>query len=296
MEARVLITGARGFIGHHIVKELLNQNANILTCDRTKADFNNEKVICKQVDILNRENLFRCIADFQPTSVIHLAAIASPVYGNIAELYDINVRGTENLLSGLKSGTRVVLTSTAGVYGNSEKRLITEDTPYNPQNHYSLSKMVMEYIAKTYQDELDIKIIRPFNIIGHGQKENFLVPKLINAFTTKQPILSVGNIDTYRDFVDVDFASKVFCKVAITSDMPENILNICTGLGTKGRDILNILTELTGYSPNLQVNPTFLRKNEIMRLVGDPTKCNAFIGSDVKSKSVKEILTDLLIK
>lgn len=300
MENKILITGAAGFVGKAIVKELLKQNCKILALDKKEHDFASADVTFSHANLLNVSELKEAIGTFKPTGVIHLAAIASPVYGNIAELYDINVHGSENLLDVLQDtsakGTRVVLTSTAGVYGNSDKQFITESTPYNPQNHYSFSKMIMEYIAKAYKDDLDIKIIRPFNMIGAGQTENFLVPKLVKAFVTKQPVLSVGNMNTYRDFVDVDFAAKIFCKAVLSPQMEDDVLNICAGHGTSGEDILQMLNGLTGFMPEIEINKEFIRKNEIMRLVGDPTKCNKFIGEAVKSKSVHEILAEMVAK
>lgn len=299
MENRVLVTGASGFVGRAIIKELLCQDVSaILALDRVPFDFSDDRVTFSNANLLDKEELAKDVGAFKPTAVIHLAAIASPVYGNIAELYDINVHGSENLLDVLcdtcSQGTRVILTSTAGVYGNSGKDYIPEDTAYNPQNHYSFSKMVMEYIAKAYKDDLDIRIIRPFNMIGIGQNENFLVPKLVKAFATKQPTLAVGNMETYRDFVDIDFAAKIFCKAVLIKEMPENVLNICAGHGTRGQDILDILQELTGYLPKIQVNSQFIRKNEIMRLVGDPTKCNRFYNNEFHTKTVKEILSDMV--
>ena len=300
MNERVLVTGGSGFVGRAIVKELLTQNASVLSLDKVAFDFNDERVTFSHANLLSKEELEKDIQTFKPTHVIHLAAIASPTYGNIAELYDVNVHGTENLLETVRAtcpvGTRVVLTSTAGVYGNSGKDYITEDTPYNPINHYSFSKMITEYIAKLYKDELDMKIIRPFNIIGVGQNENFLVPKLVKAFVTRQPTLIVGNIETYRDFVDINFAAQFFCKMALESNVEENVFNLCAGHATQGKDILEMLKKLTGWFPEIQINPQFIRKNEIMRLVGEPTKCNHFIKNEFKSKSVYEILTDMVEK
>ena len=299
MTNRVLITGMNGFVGRHIVKELSNKNVEIMGFDKGVNKFDNKKIQLKQVDLLDKDGLTKVVADYKPNYVIHLAAIASPVYGNVGELYDINVHGSENLLNAVRdncdAGTRVVLTSTAGVYGNSGVDFDKEDeTPYNPINHYSCSKMVMEYMSRHYKDDLDIKIVRPFNMIGVGQNTNFLVPKLVKAFVSKQPILSVGNMDTYRDFVDIDFASKFFCKLTLTQNTEYNVYNICAGHGTTGNEILGILKDLTGYSPKIEINPEFVRKNEIMRLVGDPTRCNKFINNEFKTKTVRAILTDMV--
>ena len=298
MTHRILITGINGFVGRHITKELLtNKDIRIMGFDRSVNGSFDKNVVVETVNLLDKDALTKTISEFKPTAVIHLAAIASPTYGNVGDLYDINVHGSENLLDVLyeicDANTRVVLTSTAGVYGNSGKEFITEETPYNPENHYSFSKMVMEYIAKKYQDKLDIKIVRPFNMIGIGQSENFLVPKLVKAFASKQPVLSVGNMNTYRDFVDVDFAAKIFCKLALSPKVEYDVINICAGHGTTGNDILVALKEITKYSPKVEINPQFIRKNEIMRLVGDPTKCNKFIG-ELRTKPVKTILAEMV--
>lgn len=300
MTHRILITGINGFVGRHITKELLKHNGvKIMGFDRNVSNVFGENVIVNQVNLLDKDGLEKVISEFKPTAVLHLAAIASPVYGNVGELYDINIHGSENLLDVLynvcDNGTRVVLTSTAGVYGNSGVDFDKEEeTPYNPANHYSYSKMVMEYISKNYMDKLDIKIIRPFNMIGVGQNENFLVPKLVKAFATKQQELKIGNMNTQRDFVDVDFAAKFFAKLLLSANVEYKVINLCAGYGTTGNEILEMLKDITKYSPNISVNPEFIRKNEIMRMVGDPTRCNAFINGEFKTKTVRAILEDMV--
>ena len=299
MSARILITGINGFVGRHITKELLtNKDIKIMGFDRNINSSFGENVSIRTVNLLDKENLKKAVSEFKPSTVIHLAAIANVVYGNVGELYDINVHGSENLLDVLydvcDNGTRVILTSTAGVYGNSGVDFDTEETPYNPANHYSFSKMVMEYISKNYTDKLDIRIVRPFNMIGVGQNESFLIPKLVRAFASKQPELQIGNMNTFRDFVDIEFAAKFFCKLALQPNVEPRVLNLCAGHGTTGNDILGMLQDITKYSPKISVNPEFVRKNEIMRLVGDPTKCNAFINNEFKTKPVYAILSEMV--
>ena len=300
MKNRVLVTGACGFIGYHIINELKNYDVEILGVDRIVSNNVVDNVRFLAVDLLKIEELEKVLNDFKPDSIIHLAAIASPTYQNVAELYDINVRGSENLLELIKKtcspNTRVVLTSTAGVYGVADADYYDEEkTPYNPQNHYSYSKMVMEYISRRYQDKLDIKIIRPFNILGMNQSNNFLIPKLIEAFVNKQEVLRVGNLETSRDFVDVEYSAKLFTQVALQDTIDFNIINICTGQATKGIDIVNYLNEITGYMPKIEIAQEFLRANEIMRMVGNPTRCNEIMKNIAKPKEVKEILENMVI-
>ena len=131
-------------------------------------------------------------------------------------------------------------------------------------------------------------------MIGRGQRDNFLIPKLVNAFVTKQEILQVGNLDTMRDYVNVDYAAKIFAELALQDNPPYSVLNICSGHGVKGIEILDILEEITNYRPKIEVNPQFLRKNEIMRLVGNPSRCNSFVANKFKLENIKEILSSMI--
>ena len=295
---KVFVTGAVGFVGRQIIKELASSGVDIMAMDKSDRLDNIEGIKLCKIDLSERDKLKESLADFKPDSIIHLAAIASPVYDRIGELYEINVRGSENLLDAVKNsckaGTRVILTSTAGVYGNSDKEFISEDTEFNPQNHYSYSKMVMEYLSRSYADDLDIRIIRPFNIIGYGQRDDFLIPKLVKAYALHQPVLQVGNLATARDYVDIFFAAKIFCKMALDDNVSDKLLNICSGYGTTGNDVLRMLEQITDFRPKIDVADAFLRKNEIMRLVGDASLCNRFIGNDIRPMVMYDILYSMI--
>lgn len=293
---KIFITGASGFIGHHLVNKLSSLNMDVFACSRTN-NTHRASVLSKNIDILNRHELEDALSTFQPDCIIHLAAIASPASSQVSEIYNVNVAGTENLLeSAIKiqsKKTKIILASTAGVYGNSIEAFIPENADYNPQNHYSYSKMIMEYIAQRYKDRCGIKIVRPFNVIGYGQKENFLIPKLVKAFVERQKILQVGNIDTVRDYVDIDFATEFFYKLIIEENSNFNVINLCSGKGTSGKDILQMLQNLTKYSPKIEINKEFLRAYEVMRLVGDNTKCKTIMGEN-KTLQIEQILQNMI--
>lgn len=298
MKKRVLVTGACGFIGSHIINELKNFDVQIMGIDRILPKQSDDKVQYLTADLLDVSGLESLLKEFNPDSIIHLAAIAAPTYENTAELYNTNIKGSENLFDAAykicNKRTRIVATSTAGVYGISNEDYISENSSYNPQNHYSFSKMVMEYIAKRYKDKLDMIIIRPFNILGMNQTNNFLIPKLVEAFISKQEVLRVGNLETARDYVDVEYTVKLFVKVALFEDINFDIINICAGHATKGIDIVNYLNEITGFMPKIEVAPEFLRANEIMRLVGDATICREIMKDIATVKPVKEILANMV--
>lgn len=300
MKHKILITGAGGFIGRHVTAILGKLGHDVMAMTHKKhADWSSLKNVSTcSTNLLDKEGLESIVKSFVPDTVIHLAAIASPVHNDILEIFQTNVKGSKNLLDGLRKycqpGTRVVLTSTAGVYGNVPRGNIPESAPFSPLNYYGWSKMAMEVLARHYR-EFEIRILRPFNIIGVGQKENFLIPKLVRAFVLRKPVLKVGDLKTIRDYTDILFCSKVFVQMALRNDGPNTTLNVCSGYGTTGVQIVEYLHDITGYSPEIVVDKSLLRHGEIMRLVGDNNLLKSFMCNGEKPLEVKEILAQMVM-
>lgn len=294
---RVLITGASGFIGQFVLKEIVkHEDIDFFAIDTRKiSDVSVEKQ--ESVSLLDKEKLMGIIKKYQPNVIIHLAAIALVTHDNVGEIYNVNVQGTENLLEAAQeycdNGTRVILASTAGVYGNQEVEKYREDLPYNPANNYSYSKMITEYLGKRYKDNLEIVTIRPFNIIGVGQSENFLIPKLVEHFANKKEKLSVGNISSFRDYVDVEYCAEVILELIQREKIDFDVLNICSGIPTSGEMVLQLLQEMTSFKPEIEISKNFVRKNEVWRMIGDTTRLSKFMNGK-KSQSVKDILLKML--
>lgn len=294
---RVLITGASGFIGQFVLKEMLkNEDIDFFAIDTRKIpNISIEKQ--ELVSLLDKEKLMEIIKRYKPNIIIHLAAIALVTHDNVGEIYNVNVQGTENLLEVTQEycdkGTRVILASTAGVYGNQKVEKYKEDLPYNPANNYSYSKMITEYLGKRYKDDLEIVTIRPFNIIGVGQSENFLIPKLVEHFANRKEKLSVGNISSFRDYVDVEYCAEVIMELVLREKIDFDILNICSGIPTSGEMILQLLQEMTSFKPEIEISENFVRKNEVWRMIGDTTRLSEFMNGK-KSQSVKDILLKML--
>ena len=294
---RVLITGASGFIGQFVLKEIVkHEDIDFFAIDTRKiSDVSVEKQ--ESVSLLDKEKLMGIIKKYQPNVIIHLAAIALVTHDNVGEIYNVNVQGTENLLEAVQeccdNRTRVILASTAGVYGNQEVEKYREDLPYNPANNYSYSKMITEYLGKRYKDNLEIITIRPFNIIGVGQSENFLIPKLVEHFANRKEKLSVGNISSFRDYVDVEYCAEVILELIQREKIDFDVLNICSGIPTSGEMVLQLLQEMTSFKPEIEISKNFVRKNEVWRMIGDTTRLSKFMNGK-KSQSVKDILLKML--
>ncbi|WP_395546966.1 MULTISPECIES: NAD-dependent epimerase/dehydratase family protein [unclassified Lacrimispora] len=294
---KVLITGSTGFIGRYCCKEILARGNDFLAIVRNTSKCEDD-IRTVAVDLHDKNELIKVVERYKPDAVLHLAAIAAVTYGDISEIYSTNISATETLLETLYdtciSGTRVVLVSTAGVYGNQKEPYYFENMPFAPVNHYSYSKMVMEYISQQYTDKLDIKIVRPFNIVGYGQNMNFFLPKLVNAFASKQETIKLGNIGSERDYVNVEYCVNVLMELLTRSKVEIEKLNICSGIATSGVNIINMLKEISGYSPDIQISEGFVRRNEVWRLVGSNEELLKFLGDkEFKGDSVYKVLSKM---
>ena len=157
-----------------------------------------------------------------------------------------------------RSLRKVVLASTSQVYGNATDDPITERTPTAPVSHYACSKLAMELMARTRFDRLPIVITRPFNYIGRGQARQFLLPKLIDHFQRRAPVIELGNLDVERDFLDVRSVADVYVRL-LESPVQSQPFNIASGVGRSLRSIMNDLTRITDHRPSTTVNAALVR-------------------------------------
>ena len=292
---KILITGANGFIGSNLLKKIEEKGHECMSC---VCGCSADKPNTYALDLLDLDNIRTIFKQFMPDVVIHLAAIAAPVHSNSSEIYNVNACGTENVFKAaeetLPKGTRIILISTAGVYGKQDAERLSESSPFNPGNHYSCSKMITEFWSRQYSDIFDITIVRPFNIIGRGQRCDFFVPKLVKHFKEKQPVIKLGNMSSVRDYVPCSLCTDVLLKLAENSGKNPPVLNICTGTGHSCTEVVKTLEELTGFHPQIEVTSDFVRKNELHHLVGDPSLLSQFMGYDVSGDYLRETLKDIL--
>ena len=174
---RILITGITGFIGSHLAQGLEEIGLEVFGTTNSPDKSNDRN---HYIDFYDEEALHQWLLKYKPDAVVHTAAITNVMHKDLSEIYRTNVIYTENLLNALATScsvdTKVIVMSTAGVYGNNQSKFIDESMVTAPNNHYSYSKLVVEHLCNHYLDKLNISIVRPFNIIGRGQRENFLIP------------------------------------------------------------------------------------------------------------------------
>lgn len=294
---KILVTGIDGFFGRHLQKELELRNQSYLgVVIKQSSEIAKEKQI--EADITDYPSVLRIIEEYQPDVIIHLAAIASVTYGNTPELYRVNVCGAENILLAAKQvcrkGTRLIMISSAGVYGIQKEPYLSETLYLNPVNHYSYTKMIMEVICRQYAEYFDIKIVRPFTVVGKGQSSSFFVSKLVSSFAERKPVIELGNVQSVRDYTDVELCACTLAELACREHVEEKTLNICTGVETTGIDVIEMLKQLTGFEPEIHISSKYVRENEIWRLVGDNRGLKRFLGKNYKYKDIMEILSEML--
>ena len=283
---RVLVTGCSGFTGQHIAERLSSAGYEVFDPEADGRTF----------DLTRTETLAPVIEEARPDFVIHLAALSFVAHEDTSGFYRVNTVGTTNLLDALLASgralRRIVIASSANVYGNANADPITEATPPAPVNHYAASKRAMEYLAATYADRLPLSITRPFNYTGVGQARQFLIPKLVEHFATRRPVIELGNLDVVRDFSDVRAVAEAYIRL-LTVEPPPPIVNLCSGVGRSLRDILDDLTALSGHRIQVQVNPAFVRANEVHRLVGSREVLSSAVG-DLPFQDFRETLAWML--
>jgi len=262
----ILLTGASGFTGRAF---------------QSVAEAAGHQVVPLQANLTDKDGVALDVLKVQPDAVVHLAAISFVGHADDTAFYGVNVVGTMNLLAGLAAlpvkPKKVLLASSANVYGNCTISPITEEQPAAPVNHYSMSKLAMEHMARTYTDSLSIIITRPFNYTGPGQNPNFLIPKLVSHFSRCASTIELGNLHVEREFNDVRMICEAYLSLLEKGESGE-VYNICSGQPYALQDVINVLSELTTHNLDVVVNPRFVRTNEIYRLCGSPNKLVACIG------------------
>lgn len=278
---KLLITGADGFTGRHVIHAASLADYE---CFSLKSNLTDAQAIKDEIITIS------------PTHVIHLAAISAVTHNDQLETYHVNVIGTLHLLDALctlpRKPKKIILASSANIYGNTEINPISEEICPAPVNHYAMSKLAMEHMASTYCQEIPIVFTRPFNYTGVGHDERFVIPKIIRHFAQKLPSIELGNIDVEREFNDVRTVCDIYLKLLEMGEVGERY-NVCSGQPIKLRDVISTLTTITGHSINVEVNPAFVRPNEIQQLSGSPTKLEKAIGT-IPHRSLQETLSWML--
>ena len=280
-DATLLITGGAGFTGRHLIEAANQKGYRCIAMVQHEVPEAPAAFDTVVADLLDPASLEQAILEVKPDYIVHLAAISFVAHGNTAEIYQVNQLGTVNLLDAIRKSApeikKVLIASSANIYGNTTALPITESVPPAPENHYGMSKVTMELATRLYAD-LPIVLSRPFNYTGCGQSSNFLIPKIVDAFKAGKREIELGNLDVSRDFSDVRDVVAAYLRL-LAADIAAPAYNVCTGIATSLLSVIETLNDLAGYDIQVSINPDFVRSDEIKTLYGSPALLEAAIGS-----------------
>ena len=253
---KVLVTGAGGFIGSHLVETLLKSNANV----RAFIKYNSRNS-WGHLDEITKENLDIFIGDLQDSFavrkavegvdvVFHLGALIGIPYSYIAPEHYVNtnIKGTLNILeAGLSEHTpKIIHTSTSETYGTAQYTPIDESHPLQGQSPYSASKIGADKLAESYHlsFNLPVSTIRPFNTFGPRQSARAVIPTIISQALSGAKKIKLGSSSPVRDFLFVKDTVKGFLAVAQSEDSIGKVINVGYGKGISIGDLANQILSL----------------------------------------------------
>jgi UDP-glucose 4-epimerase len=286
---RTLVTGGAGFIGSHIVEELLRRGHTVRVLDNfSTGTRKNTEVFQGNVEILegdlrDAKIVKEAVRDVE--QVFHLAAFISVPQSmtDPETCFAVNVGGTVNLLEAARqAGSRkVVLSSSTAVYGDTDVFPTTEETPLHPLSPYAVSKQVNELYARLYTQimGLPVTVLRYYNVYGPRQRPDSdyaaAIPIFVRQLAAGKPITIFGDGKQSRDFIFVKDVVRANL-LAADSDTAGESFNICTGHETSLLDLLEELSEIAPLPP--QVHFDAPRSGDIYRSVGSPEKAAVSLG------------------
>lgn len=276
---RILITGAKGFIGTHLVPALEAKGFTVVPWTKADGDIVQDK--------LNAENI---------DHVVHLAAktFVPESWEKPESFYETNTLGTLRVLEFCRKNNCSLTFNSTYVYGAQKKLPIPEDASINATAPYHHSKILAEELCRFYAGKfnLNITILRPFNIYGRNQKELFLIPKLVRQITDNTvKTIDVFDLTPRRDYLYIDDFVEALISTLDVKGLA--IYNVGSGESISVKDLITLIAEVAGKKKEL-VSHDVKRPSEIPDAVADITKITREIGWHPKislREGIKQVIS-----
>ncbi|MGP0072410.1 MAG: SDR family NAD(P)-dependent oxidoreductase [Bryobacteraceae bacterium] len=289
----VVVTGAGGFIGSHLVERLLALGANVTAFvrynSRNDPGFldllapHTKHIRIVSGDIRDPEAVREALEG--AGAVFHLAALTGIPYSYVhpIEVFEVNVHGTLNVLVGARDAglERVVITSTSEVYGSALYVPIDEKHPKQPQSPYSASKIASDAAALSFHAgfQLPVTVVRPFNTYGPRQSDRAIIPTVISQALT-QPEITIGNTAPTRDFTYVSDTVEGFLRLAESDAAVGQEVNLGTGSEVSIGDLVRRINAIIGRELPIRKKDERVRPqtSEVNRLLSNNSKARELAG------------------
>jgi GDP-4-dehydro-6-deoxy-D-mannose reductase len=285
----ILVTGAAGFAGGHLLELLARDSLPLVAWHRPGGTPPSRpaiepgevtSVLWEAVELLDRLAVRSALERVRPAAVYHCAGAAhvGRSWDKTESTFAINVRGTYNVLEGLRESgitARVLVPSSAMVYAPAAERL-REDHPLVPASPYALSKLAQELTGCGDPGGPDVLIARAFNHFGPRQDPWFVASGFARRIADIEagrwaPEIAVGNLDSRRDLTDVRDTVRAY-RLILERGKPERPYNVCSGRAIAMRDLLEMLLSRARVPIRITVDPARYRPNDLPLVVGDPSR------------------------
>ena len=295
----VLVTGAAGFAGSHLVQQLSASGEGDLRATRVGGD-----VVAwargapppelaglarwQQVDVLDRGRVNAAVRDLAPAAIFHCAGLpqVAESWSDTAAPLAVNVIGTHRILEAVRLAgvrARVLVAGSAHVYAPSTAP-IAEDHALGPSSPYALSKLAQEQLALRAgaEDGIEVIVARSFNHTGPRQKPSFAAPSMARQIALiergeLEPAIHVGNLETQRDLLDVRDVARAYVAL-MAKGTPGGVYNVASGAARPIRVVLDALVARARVPIRIEADPARMRANDIPILAGDASRLRQTTG------------------
>jgi GDP-4-dehydro-6-deoxy-D-mannose reductase len=304
---RVLITGADGFAGQHLIHELAAGDVEIHGTSFRPFESTATNVTYHTVDLRDEQAVASLMNALRPDAIYHLAAQSSPArsYSAVWSTLENNIRAQLNvtlacLTHNLKP--RILVISSGDIYGDQPTlKPATEDAPLRPSNPYAVSKVTQDMLALQYHLSNDLPILRarPFNHLGPGQSPGFVATDFALQIARieagqQEPMMRVGSLSAERDFCDVRDVVRAY-RLIMERGTPGEVYNIATGKTWTIRALLDLLLALANVSIQVASDTARLRPGSTSKVWGDATRLREATGWQPTiplEQTVRDVLDD----
>jgi GDP-4-dehydro-6-deoxy-D-mannose reductase len=287
---QVLITGIAGFVGGHFVDFLRETEAEVEIVGLVRPGEAvpaglNERARLIEAELEERSAVDAALEKCRPDRIVHLAAQSNPrlSWSDPEGTFRTNVLGLLHMLETIRSRAmkpRILVIGSAEEYGRIDPRElpIGEEAPLRPLNPYAASKVAQGFLARQYALSSDIWTVctRTFHHTGPGRSRDFAEGSFARQIAEieagrSSPVLRVGDLDSVRDFTDVRDVVRAYWALLDRGRSGE-VYNVCCGLGTRLRDLVDRMLALTSAKIEVRADPARMRSADVPVQVGDPKK------------------------
>lgn len=283
---RILVTGAGGFVGQHLVKALAADDPASSVVGTGSGVGGG----LAPLDVTDGQAVAALVREVRPTVCINLAAISGvPIsFRSPRKVWDVNLGGTLNLAQALLEEVpdcRLIQASSGEIYGLSFRSgtAVDEETPLAPANPYAASKAAADLaLGEMALRGLRLVRLRLFNHTGPGQSESYVVPRFAAqvariAEGLQEPVIHTGSLQRWRDFLDI--RDVIAAYLAAVNGPADNLcVNICSGVARRVGDVLDDLIRIAGITADIREQTSETRRTDIETALGSPAKAAAALG------------------